>query len=180
MSAEQTAAAIRAWADVRRLPEAHLARWLALAEADRAAILATANDLHLRTGQLITAFEMLEEIALRERATIAAVLARRELRRIVDGAGSAPGRAHALLVELRALRFPRLKRTTDRLAAEIAALSLPRGVRVVLPRDLGSDELRIEISAHGGAQLDQLIESIANKRGELRRIAGLLGETDEV
>ena len=180
MSAEQTAAAIRAWADVRRLPEAHLARWLALPEPDRAALLATANDLRLRTGQLITAFEMLEEIALRDRITIAAVLARRELRRILDGAGSAPGRAHTLLEELRALRFPRLKRAADRLAAEVAALGLPRGVSVVLPRDLSSDELRIAISAHGGAQLDRLLVAIANKRADLRRIAGLLGETDEV
>ena len=180
MTAVETGSRIRAWADTRRLPHTHLARWLALGQEDSAALLALAEHLRLRTGQLITALEMLEEIAVRDRATVTAVLARREIRRILDGAGSAPGRARALLDQLRAIRFPRLKRTADRLAAEIAALGLPRGVAVVLPRDLGSDELRIEISAHGGAQLDQLIESIANKRGELRRIAGLLGETDEV
>jgi hypothetical protein len=171
---------IRAWADTRRLPQSHLARWLALGQDDSAALLALADQLRLRTGQLITALEMLEEIAVRDRATVAAVLARREIRRILEGAGSAPGRARALLDQLRAIRFPRLKRAADRLAAEIAALGLPRGVAVLLPRDLGSDELRIEISAHGGAQLDRMLEAIVNKRAGLRRIAGLLGGIDEV
>lgn len=180
MSAAETAIRIRAWADNRRLPHTHLARWLALGQEDSAALLALADHLRLRTAQLITALEMLEEIAVRDRASVAAVLARREIRRIVDGTGSAPGRARAFLDQLRAIRFPRLKRTADRLAAEIAALGLPRGVAVVLPRDLGSDELRIEISAHGGGKLDRLIEALVNKRAGLRRIADLLGGIDEV
>jgi hypothetical protein len=180
MSAADIGIRIRQWADTRRLPHTHLARWLALDQQDSAALLALADHLRLRTGQLISALEMLEEIAVRDRATVAAVLARGEIRRILDGTGSAPGRARALLDQLRAIRFPRLKRTADRLAAEIAALGLPRGITVVLPHDLGSDELRIEISANGGAQLDLLLEAILNKRAGLRRIAGLLGGIDEV
>jgi hypothetical protein len=180
MTVAETATRIRAWADNRRLPHAPLARWLALGPEDSAALLGLAEDLRLRTGQLITALEMLEEIALRDRASVAAVLARHEIRRILNGTGSAPGRARALLDQLRAFRFPRLKRTADRLTAAIAALGLPRGVAVVLPRALGSDELRIEISAHGGAKLDRLLEALANKRAGLRRIADLLGGIDEV
>src|ERR1700724_3840619 len=138
MSAADIGIRIRAWAETRRLPHTHLARWLALDQQDSAAVLALADHLRLRTGQFISALEMIEEIAVRDRATVAAVLARSEIRRILDRTGSAPGRgpgrSRALLDQLRAIRFPRLKRTADRLAAEIAALGLPRGIAVVLPR----------------------------------------------
>jgi hypothetical protein len=193
MSAERvgvTGDAIRRWAAARRLPDAHLRRWLAHADDDRAALLELADTLRLRTGQFVIAFELLEEIALREReanvsieeieVTIAAILARREIRRILEGTGSAPGRARELIETLRAIRFPRLKRTSDRLAAEIAALGLPRGVKVVLPKELSSDEVRIEISAHGGGELQRLIDSVAQARAGLRRIADLIGGTDSI
>jgi len=55
--------AIRKWAAARHLPEAHLDRWLALAPEDRSALMELAEALRLRTGQLLTAFELLEEIA---------------------------------------------------------------------------------------------------------------------
>ncbi len=195
MSRPETDDAIRRWAAQRHLPDAHLRRWLALAHEDRAALLELAETLRLRTGQLVTAFELLEEIALRDRATnvsigknasievtgaIAAILARGEIRRILDATGSAPGRARELIDTLRAIRFPRLKRTADRLAAEIAALGLPRRVKVVLPKELSSDEVRIEISAHGGAELERLIDSVAQARAGLGRIADLIGGADSI
>jgi hypothetical protein len=172
--------AIRQWATKRHLPDAHLRRWLALAKDDRGALLELAKTLRLRTGQFVTAFELLEEIALREREAIAATLARREIRRILSGTGSAPGRAREMIDTVRAIRFPRLRRMADRLAAEIAALELPRGVKVVLPRALSSDEVRIEISAHGGVELERLIDSVAEARAGLARIAELIGGADSI
>jgi hypothetical protein len=187
VSRPETDGAIRRWAVERHLPDAHLRRWLALAHEDRAALLELAGTLRLRTGQLVTVFELLEEIAVREGATnvsievtIAAILARHEIRRILDATGSAPGRARALIDTLRAIRFPRLKRTADRLAAEIAALGLPRSVKVVLPKELASDEVRIEISAHGGAELERLIDSVAQARAGLGRVADLIGGADSI
>lgn len=180
MSAGSVESRIRAWAEVRRLPDAHLVRWLALSDEDRAALLETAERLRLRTGQFITAFVLLEEIALRDHESIAGVLARGEIRGILEGAGSAPGRAHSLLEQLRAARFPRLKQTVDRLRAEIATLALPSGIRVVLPVDLSSDELRIEIRANGGAELERLIGAIERNAAGLKRIADMLGGTDEI
>jgi hypothetical protein len=185
--------AIRQWASERRLPDAHLQRWLLLTQKDRTALLGLAETLRLRTGQFMTAFELLEEIALRERAsnvsralnvsssvTISAILSRDEIRQHLDASGSAPGRARELIDTLRALRFPRLKRTADRLAAEIAALKLPGGVRVVLPKELSSDEVRIEISAHGGRDLERLVDAVAQARGGLGRIADLIGGADSI
>jgi hypothetical protein len=170
--------AIRSWAAERHLPDVHLRRWLALANDDRAALLELAGAMRLRTGQFVTAFELLEEIALREREAIAALLARGDIRRILNGTGSVPGRARELIDALRAIRFPRLKRTADRLVAEIAALGLPPGVNVILPKELSSDEVRIVISAHGGGELVQLIDSVVEARTGLGRIANLIGGTD--
>ena len=174
----ETDDAIRRWATLRHLPDAHLIRWLALAFEDRAALLGVAEGLHLRTGQLVSAFEAVEEIAVREHITIATIIANDEIRRIIDGTGSAPGRARELLDTLRAKRFPRLHRITTRLLNEIAALGLPGGIRVVLPRELSSDEVRIEICARGGAEMLRLIDVVANVRARLGRIADLTSMAD--
>jgi hypothetical protein len=174
MNATATAPAIRAWAAARRLPDAHLARWLALAEGDRAALLSIAERLRLRTGQFVAAFELLEEIALREHSTAREILVRGEIQRILDGAGSAPERARVLLEELRAIRMPRLRAESERLKREIAALGLPRGVAVMLPHELGSDELRIEIVARGGAELERLIDELGKCSAGLGRVAEML------
>ena len=139
-----------------------------------------AERLHLRTGQLAAALELFEEIALRERVTIAAIVASDEIRRILEGAGSAPGRARDLLDTLRAKRFPRLHRMTARLAQQIAALGLPGGITVVLPKDLSSDEVRIEICARGGAEMLRLIDTVSNVRADLARIADLSGAVDSI
>lgn len=176
----ETDDAIRQWAAQRHLPEAHLRRWLALADQDRAALLELAEGLRLRTGQLVTTLELVEEIAVRESATIGMILVRPEIRRILDGTGSAPGRARALIDTLRVIRFPRLKRAADRLSVEIAELGLPHGVKVVLPKALSSDEVRVEISAHGAADLGRLIDSVARAREGLGRIADLIGGADSI
>ncbi len=98
-----------------------------------------------------------------------------EVRRILDGAGSAPGRARELIEMLRVMRFPRLRRMADLLAAEVAALRLPGGIKVVLPKDLSSDEVKIEICARGGADLQSLIDALARVQAGLGRIADLAG-----
>ena len=180
MNATKIEDAIRAWAAQRRLPDAHLTRWLALAEDDRAALLSIAERLRLRTGQFVTVFELLEEIALREQSTPRDILVRGEIQRILDGAGSAPERARALLDELRTIRMPRLRATTERLKREIAALGLSREIGVTLPRDLGSDEMRIEILARGGAELERLIDELTKHRAGLGRIAEMLGGGQDI
>lgn len=169
------AEAVREWAAARRLDRAHLERWLALDEDSAAALLEAARRLRLRTGQLQDAFAMLEEIALVEGVAISAVLARPALKRILEGAGPAPERARAFVDELRAMRFPRLRRALERMRAEIAALKLPHTVAIVLPKDLASDELRIEIRARNGAELGDSLRALANSVAGLERLLELLG-----
>lgn len=171
---------IRRWADARRLPQTQLDRWLALGLADRRALFEIADRLRMRTGQFVAAFELLEELAVREREPIATVVARTEIRRVADGTGSGPERAARLLGALRALRYPRMSEFNNRLADAIAALRLPRGIAVVLPRDLASDELRIEIVARGGAELGSLALALAERLEGLKRIAEMMGGADEI
>jgi len=84
----------------------------------------------------------------------------------------------AFIEALRKIRFPRLNEAVDRLSAEIAALKLPSGIRVELPKDLGSDELMIRVSARTGRELEKLIDALAAKKSGLVRIAKMMGGQD--
>jgi hypothetical protein len=173
-------AEIRDLATRRRLPQAYLARWLHLDPSGRSALLELARALKFRTGQLVAALELLAEISVREQTSAARILARPPLRRLATEGGSAPERAHAFLNELRAIRFPRLRETTERLEAAIAALRLPRGIRVLLPRELASDELTIQLAASAPGELDRLLDKLLEKRSDFARILAMLGGDDYV
>ncbi|HEY6394393.1 MAG TPA: hypothetical protein VIX12_03180, partial [Candidatus Binataceae bacterium] len=150
---------IRALASARRLPQAHLERWLGFEPDGKAAFLAIAQSLHLRTGPIISALEMLEEISVREGQPEAAILGGPGVKRIVQGPGSAPERAHAFLEELRSIRYPQLTRLARRIEAEIAALKLPRGITIVMPKDLNSGEFTIELRARSAQELETFVET---------------------
>jgi hypothetical protein len=175
MNADETDAQIRELAAERRLPSSHLDRWLAMDPPSRAAMLDIARALRLRTGQLVTTLDVLDEIAVREHVTVAAILERQEVRRIANGSGSAPSRASALLEALRTLRYPLLKRMQDELRSEVSALKLPRGISIDLPKDLGSDELTVSLRARSGAELAHLLDALDRSRPGLTRIIEMLG-----
>jgi hypothetical protein len=175
MRDETTAAAIRACAESRHLTEAQTEKWLAMATPSRMALLDYAQRLNLRSGQLVAAIDLLDEIELREGVPPVQILAREEVRRTCALNGSGPWRAKAFLDVLRAIRFPRLKRALENLESEIAALKLPRGASVELPKDLGSDELMIRISARTGRDLESLIDALAARKSALARIVKLMG-----
>ena len=103
------------------------------------------------------------------------MLARAPLKRILEGIGPAPARARAFVDELRAMRFPRLGRVLEQMKAEVAALKLPRTVAVALPKDLGSDELRIEIRARSGTEFRDSLRALEERADAVERILDLLG-----
>jgi len=175
MNADEIEAQIRTIADERRLSPSHLMRWLAMDPESRVALLDIARALRLRTGQLVTALDTLDEIAVREQILVAAVLDRLEIRRIATGPGSAPSRASALLEALRTLRYPRLKKMQEQLRAEVSALKLPRGISIDLPKELGSDELTVSLRVRSAAELAHLLEALDRSRAGLTRIIEMLG-----
>lgn len=170
---------IRALASERRIPGLHLERWLKLDELSRAKFLELARKLKMRTGQIVASLEALDEIALREQSTIGVTLDRDEIRRIAGGTGSTPARASAVLEAIRALRFPQLREMQNRLRGEIALIELPRGIKVDLPKELGSDELTVSLKARSGRALERLIETIGEKKASLARIVEMLGGRDD-
>ena len=178
MDEEEVKVLVCAWAEEHRLDRAHLERWLALDSAAAAALLDAAARLRMRVGQLQAALEMLDEIALVERQPVPAILARAPLKRILEGSGSAPGRARAFIEELRAIRFPRLGRALEILRGEVAALRMPRTVTIALPKDLGSDELRIEIRVRDAEEFRASIQSLVERADRIERVLGLLGGAD--
>jgi hypothetical protein len=173
-------AAVRTWADEHHLPPAAAQRWLGLEEGDALAILTVARELRLRTGQLLSALEMLAEIGVREGQGAAAILARSKLRALMRGGGSRPERAAALIEKLRELRYPRLARTRSRLEAAVAAMRLPRGLAVVLPKDLSSDEVIIRLTARTPAELENLLQALHDRKAELKALLHALGGSDEI
>ena len=175
MKADGIDADIRMLAEDRRLPAAHLERWLAIDEVSRGGLLELARNVRFRTGQLVTALDLLEEIAVRERITVAEVLERDVIRRIADGPGSGPARASALIDALRKIRFPRLRAMQERLRAEVAALKLPRGISVDLPKELGSDELTVSLRVRSANDLGRLIAALNQSSAGLVRIVEMLG-----
>jgi len=175
MNADDLDARIRELAAERRIPQSHVDRWLAMDLPSRAAMLDIARTLRLRTGQLVTALDTLDEIAVRERVTVAAILDRPEVRRIANGPGSAPSRASALLEGLRTLRYPQLRKMQDELRAEVSALKLPRGISLDLPKELGSDELTVSLRVRSAAELAHLLDALDQKREGLTRIIEMLG-----
>jgi hypothetical protein len=175
MNADETDAQIRELAAERRLPSSHLDRWLAMDPPSRAAMVDIARALRLRTGQLVTALDTLDEIAVREHVTVAAILERQEVRRIANGSGSAPSRASAMLEALRTLRYPLLKKIQDDLRTEVSALKLPRGISIDLPKDLGSDVVAVSLRVRSGAELDHLLDALDRSRSGLTRIIEMLG-----
>jgi len=169
---------LRHWANAKALPPADVQKWLALSELGRTRLLEIAENLKMHTGQFIAAFALLEEIAIREGQDVGEILACPPLRRVLTSAGSGPGRARALLDELRALRYPRLKHASERLAEAVAAIKLPLGIKIALPRDLASDEVRVEIVAHGSAEMEQLLACLTAKSSEIIGFAAMLGGVD--
>jgi hypothetical protein len=176
---ETTAAAIRACAGNRHLDEAHTEKWLSMLTPSRMALLDVAERLNLRTGQLAAAIDLLDEIEIRDGASPAQTLARDEIRRACLAQGSGPWRAAAFIEALRKIRFPRLREAIERLSAAVAALKLPSGIRVGLPKDLGSDEMTIHLSARTAQDLEKVIDALVEKKAGLVRIANLIGGDDD-
>jgi len=179
MRDETTASAIRACAANRHLDEMHTERWLAMATPSRMGLLDVAERLNLRTGQLASAIDLLDEIEVREGISPAQTLLRDDVQRSLKLSGSGPWRAAAFVEALRKIRFPRLREAHERLSSEIASLKLPSGIRIELPKDLASDELMIRVSARTGGEMEKLVDALTEKKASLARLVELLGGTDD-
>ncbi len=144
----------------------------------RMALLDIAERLNLRTGQLAAAIDLLDEIEIREGVSPAQTL--RATRFGAPASSRALVRGALPLSSRRCARygFRACARPMERLSAEIAALKLPSGMRVDLPKDLGSDEMTIHIRARTGDGYGEAYRALVEKKAALVRIAKLIGGDD--
>lgn len=101
--------------------------------------------------------DWLEEISLRDRQSIHAILTSKA----IDDSATDPrlGRADRLKrikEQLRRLRFPRLAETEDAIRAKIQDLKLHPEIRVTVPAGLEGGQIWIEFTAASHAELKQL------------------------
>ena len=59
-------------------------------------------------------------------------------------------------------------------------MRLPREISVLLPRDLASDELTIQLRLSDSAGLENSLKVLAEKREDFARVMAILNGTDEV
>ena len=139
-------------------------RWLALGEADQAAMLRLARNLRLGGNHFNDFLDWCVEISLRDACSIASV---------IDGAELAPtlsdsrmGRNDKLKhakEALRRLRYPRLTRIEDEIRGRLRSLKLDPRIRITVAPGLEGG-LKVELQAGGVEALARLareVESLA-------------------
>jgi hypothetical protein len=65
-------------------------------------------------------------------------------------------------------------RALEQMKAEVAALKLPHTVPVALPKDLGSDEMWIEIRARNGTEFRDSLRALSDSADGVELIMDLL------
>ena len=153
---------IRAYARERGFHAETIERWVGMSGADARALWELAREMRLGENQLRDLLEWAEEVAARDRTTLAAVFACDPLRAARQGAGGRNDRLKALKASLRRLRFPTLAKTQDRIGELIAGLDLPPGVRLTVPDFLEGDDVRAEIVARDPASLAAAARRLAD------------------
>jgi hypothetical protein len=146
---------ITTFAGERRYRQAIIERWLQLDDIDAAAIMALAGELRLGENQLRDLWEWADEIARRDRLSLAEVFGSTD---IVAALRRKVGRQDQLkLVKaaLRRRRFPNLSTTEDQLAQLVRALKLPNNISIELPEFLEGDGVQVHLRAANPVALRQ-------------------------
>jgi len=127
--------------------------------------------------------DWLEEIALRDRQSIHAILTSKS----IDDSATDPrlggaDRLKRIKEQIRRLRFPRLADTEDAIRAKIQELKLHPEIRVSVPPGLEGGQVRIEFAAASHAELKQLTTKLteATDNASMPEIFDLLaGQTSK-
>lgn len=121
--------------------------------------------------------DWLEEIALRDRSTIAAVLASPPIIEVEsDPRLGRADKVKRVKEAIRRLRFPRLAQTEESIRARIQELKLHPEIRLTAPPGLEGGRLRVELSASTAEELKRLTDKLAaaTDTNTIREIFALL------
>ncbi len=153
--------AARAFADARRFAAATRERWLALAPADRDALLEIAERLRLGENQFRDVLDDLTAIAARHGAALASIARGPELMAVLARPLGRNEAIKAVKQALRGLRYPQLERAAERLAALGKQLQLPAGTRLEVPEHLEGEHLAVTLRARSAAELRAQASALA-------------------
>ena len=148
---------IREYSTAKGFHPQTLERWLSWQADDAGALAGLAFALKISENHLRDLMDWLEEISLRDRQSIHAILTSKA----IDDSATDPrlGRADRLKrikEQIRRLRFPRLAEAEDTIRAKIQELKLHPEIRVSVPPGLEGGQLRVEFAAASHAELKQL------------------------
>jgi hypothetical protein len=128
--------------------------------------------------------DWLEEIALRDHCSIAAILADKVIANIeTDPRLGRADKIRRVKEEVRRRRFPRLAQTEDTLRARIAELKLHPDIVLSAPPGLEGGTLRVEFSASSQQELQRLAAKLADAaekdaaRDAFALLSGMAAET---
>jgi len=152
---------VRAHAAEKRFAAATVARWLALQEPDRDALLDLACELRLGENQFRDFLDQLSDVASRRGCSMASLLADGPLRETLRRGLARNDAIHALRQALRRLRYPKLTAVEERLTALRKGLRLPAAVRVELPENLEGDHVTVVLRASSAAELGEQARAVA-------------------
>lgn len=144
---------VAAYAREKRFSAPLTERWLAVGEADAAALLGVARRLRLGENQFRDVLELAEGIAARRACAMADVLALDPVRSVLEGPLGRNEAVKALKLALRRLRYPQLTEAEERLGRLVKALRLPRGVRVEFAPHLEGSRVTVIVEAQSAPTL---------------------------
>jgi hypothetical protein len=148
---------IRDYAETRGLSPRLLARWLAWPDAASAALCRLATTLKIGENHLRDLIDWLEEIALRDRCGIDAILADKAIADIeTDPRLGRADKLKRIKDEVRRRRFPRLAVTETAVKNCICQLALAREIRISVPPGLEGGWLGMEFRASSAEEVKRL------------------------
>ena len=175
---EQQAQQIAAYAQRKRLSETTLARWQAWPATDQAALFSLLHDLQCGENHLKDLLDWLEEMSVRDEQTVAAILERRELRRVRAIPGSRNDKLKAVKTVLRRMRYPRLTRLEENVRQAVKALDLGRTGQLSFPTDFEGDEVTLTLTARNVHELRDGLSRLQQRLddGRFQRVFDALDE----
>ena len=168
---------IRDYSTAKGFHSQTLERWLNWQADDAGALAGLAFALKVSENHLRDLMDWLEEISLRDRQSIHAILTSKAIGdSATDPRLGRADRLKRIKEQIRRLRFPRLAETEDAIRAKIQELKLHPAIRATVPPGLEGGQLRVEFSAANHAELKQLATKLieATDKASMPEIFDLL------
>jgi hypothetical protein len=164
------------YAQQKRLSPHTLARWRAWPDTDQAALWDFAHELQLGENHLRDFLDWCEETVLRDGGTVAELLTRPDLRRLLEAKLGRNDKLKAVKDALRKIRYPRLSRLEEDLRAAVKALDLGGRIQVSFPPALEGEEITVTIKARKVQELRDELELLRRRveDGAVQRLFDLL------